>query len=165
MKQKRIIAFLIDAFSIVFLTIIVRLILNVDDAQLSLMFFSLLASFLIICKDCCNGNSFGKYLMKIQIIDERKMQPASPFKCVIRNYLYFIWIVELIMFLCSKSGNRLGDYFTRTKVVERVEGLREIDKLRLILTVFLVALFFVLIYIYVYLSVSHTKTLFSLIIG
>ena len=49
MKQKRIIAFLIDAFSIVFLTIIVRLILNVDDAQLSLMFFSLLASFLIIC--------------------------------------------------------------------------------------------------------------------
>ena len=71
MKQKRIIAFLIDAFSIVFLTIIVRLILNVDDAQLSLMFFSLLASFLIICKDCCNGNSFGKYLMKIQIIDER----------------------------------------------------------------------------------------------
>ena len=117
MKQKRIIAFLIDAFSIVFLTIIVRLILNVDDAQLSLMFFSLLASFLIICKDCCNGNSFGKYLMKIQIIDERKMQPASPFKCVICNYLYFIWIVELIMFLCSKSGNRLGDYFTRTKVV------------------------------------------------
>ena len=95
MKQKRIIAFLIDAFSIVFLTIIVRLILNVDDAQLSLMFFSLLASFLIICKDCYNGNSFGKYLMKIQIIDERKMQPASPFKCVIRNYLYFIWIVEL----------------------------------------------------------------------
>ena len=164
MKQKRIIAFLIDAFSIVFLTIIVRLILNVDDAQLSLMFFSLLASFLIICKDCCNGNSFGKYLMKIQIIDERKMQPASPFKCVICNYLYFIWIVELIMFLCSKSGNRLGDYFTRTKVVERVEGLREIDKLRLILTVFLVALFFVLIYIYVYFSVCHTKTLFSLII-
>ena len=102
------------------------------------------------------GIALEKYLMKIQIIDERKMQP---FKCVICNYLYFIWIVELIMFLCSKSGNRLGDYFTRTKVVERVEGLREIDKLRLILTVFLVALFFVLIYIYVYLSVSQKHCL------
>ena len=36
------------------------------------------------------GIALEKYLMKIQIIDERKMQPASPFKCVICNYLYFI---------------------------------------------------------------------------
>lgn len=103
--------------------------------------------------------------MKIQIIDERKKQPASPLKCVVRNYLYFIWSVELIMFLCTKSGNRLGDYFTKTRVVERVECLRKIDKLKLILTVSFVDLFFVLIYLYVYLSVSHTKTLFSLIMG
>lgn len=45
MKQKRIIAFFIDVFSIVLLTIIVRVLLNISDTRLSLMFFSLLVFF------------------------------------------------------------------------------------------------------------------------
>lgn len=165
MKKKRIIAFLIDVFSIILVTFTFQALLNISNAGLSSMFFSTLAFFLITCKDCYNGNSIGKYLMKIQILDIKRALPASPLKCVIRNYLYFIWVVELVVFLCSKNGDRLGDCLTKTKVVERVEHLKEINKLNIILTVFCVGLLYALLYIYVYLSVSHTKSLFSLILS
>lgn len=165
MKKKRVIAFLIDLLSIILLTITFQAFLNIGNAQLSSMFFSTLAFFLIICKDCYNGNSIGKYLIKIQVLDIKKMEPASSLKCAIRNYLCFIWIVELIVFLCSKNGDRLGDCLTQTKVVERIENAGEINKLNFILTILFVGLFFASIYLYVYLSINQTKSLFSLIMG
>lgn len=165
MKKKRIIALLIDILIIILLTIASQAFINIGDAGLSSMFFSSFAVFLIICKDCYNGNSIGKYLMKIQIVDIKKSTPANPFKCAIRNYFYFIWIVEFIMFLCSKNGERLGDYLTKTRVVEHAENKNKINKLSFILTILFVGLIFISIYLYVYRSVSPAKSLFSLIVN
>lgn len=151
MKKKRILAFLIDMIIIAVLTCLISycLILIPDKSNIPnvAMLISIFACILIVCKDCYNGTSIGKYLMNIQIRNVKDQLPASPLKCVIRDYMYFVWSLEIIVFLCTK-GDRIGDYITCTKVMEGIEYTRKVQLQKIFITVAIVMSIFIGMYLY-----------------
>lgn len=148
MKKKRFVAFLIDMVIIAFLTFLLSFFLvSVISLPNASMIATMFLCTFIICKDCYNGTSIGKVLMNIQIVNVKDQHPANPLKCVIRNYLYFIWIVEFIMFFFTK-GRRLGGYMTCTEVIEGIKHIGTIRLLNLFITISVVILFFTLLYLY-----------------
>ena len=67
-------------------------------------------------KDIINGQSIGKRIMRIRVVDLNGKKP-SLFKLVIRNITIFIWPVEALLVLLDKQ--RLGDRLAKTKVVDK----------------------------------------------
>jgi len=68
------------------------------------------------CKDCINGRSIAKRILKLQVVDNSTGQIASPLKCFIRNIFIVIWPIEGIIALANPS-RRLGDRVAGTKLV------------------------------------------------
>ena len=68
------------------------------------------------CKDCFNGRSIAKRVLKLQIVDNRTGQVAGPLKCFIRNIFIIIWPIEGIVALINPS-RRIGDFVAGTKLV------------------------------------------------
>lgn len=64
-----------------------------------------------------NGQSVGKYLMKVQIIDLQTENVALNKKTMIRNIFLFFWPIEVGFFLI-KPDRRFGDYVSKTKLIE-----------------------------------------------
>lgn len=154
MGRKRIIAFTFDMIVITLFNILVSLFI-VDKFFPALMgeiTTSLLLAITLFCKDCYNGTSWGKYIMRIQIVDKQTMQPASPIKCTIRNLLYPIWFVEIIIFLCNKERKRLGDYITDTEVVDGINKRKNINWLQIIFSVLFIVLLFFAVFLVTYQS-------------
>lgn len=71
---------------------------------------------LYFCKDCINGRSIAKRIIKLQVVNNKTGQVASPLKCFIRNIFCIIWPVEVIVTLINPS-RRIGDQVAGTKVV------------------------------------------------
>lgn len=71
---------------------------------------------LYFCKDCINGRSIAKRIIKLQVVDNTTGQVASPLKCFVRNIFCIIWPVEVIVTLINPS-RRIGDQVAGTKVV------------------------------------------------
>lgn len=71
---------------------------------------------LYFCKDCINGRSIAKRVLKLQIIDNKTGESASALKCFIRNIFIIIWPIEGIVALINPS-RRIGDYVAGTKLV------------------------------------------------
>jgi len=72
-----------------------------------------------------DGQSIGKKAMKLRAVSAETGKPLTNDwgPCVIRNivlYIPFFSIVELIILLNNKEGQRLGDQWAKTKVI--VEG-------------------------------------------
>lgn len=146
MKKKRMIAFGIDIITIAILMIIIMLCFIPITIPNKAMAMSMFATMLIICKDCYNGTSIGKYIMNIQIKDIKSRKPASPLKCVIRNYMYFLGIVEVAIFLCSKNSNRIGGHITQTIVEENIEKNGNIIVYKILISIAIVIVIFIGIY-------------------
>lgn len=72
------------------------------------MYYIFLLVFMFICffKDVINGQSIGKRIMKIKVVDLNGNK-ASLFNLIIRNITIFIWPVEALLVLLNKE--RLGD--------------------------------------------------------
>ena len=66
-----------------------------------------------INKDALKGQSPAKRSMKFQVIDIKTGMTASPLKCLIRNVILPIWIIE-IPFILSNPQRRLGDLIAGT---------------------------------------------------
>ena len=81
-----------------------------------LIFYYQLALYFFFCKDCINGRSIAKRVLKLQIIDNKTGESASALKCFIRNIFIIIWPVEGIVALINPS-RRIGDYVAGTKLV------------------------------------------------
>lgn len=81
-----------------------------------LFYFGLFGFALYFCKDCINGRSLAKRIIKLQVVDNKTGQVASPLKCFIRNIFCIIWPVEVIVTLINPS-RRIGDQVAGTKVV------------------------------------------------
>lgn len=79
-------------------------------------YVSMLGLILYPCKDCINGRSIAKRMLKLQVVDNSTGQVASPFKCFIRNLFIVLWPIEVIVALTNTS-RRLGDKVAGTKVV------------------------------------------------
>ena len=88
---------------------------------------------LFFCKDSLQGRSFGKRLLKLQVIDNYNRTPAGPVRCMVRNLFIIIWPLEFLITLFSRE-RRLGDLAAGTRVVRfnEEQALPEIDKRKLI---------------------------------
>lgn len=69
-----------------------------------------------ICKDLIlSGNSIGKRISHLQILDIDNNEPSS-LKLICRNLFFFLWPIDII-FCCLNPERKLGDILFGTKVV------------------------------------------------
>lgn len=81
-----------------------------------LSYVGLIGFALYFCKDCINGRSIAKRALKLQVIENKDGNVASPIRCFIRNIFCILWPIEVIVTLASPS-RRIGDMVARTRVV------------------------------------------------
>ena len=124
--RKRILAFIIDIFILALLYMIIGIIPMYDDLiliseDLNKYFYIVFGMALLIItlafigKDAINGQSIGKRITKIKVVDD-KGYIANIFKCIIRNITIYIWPIEALLVLLDKK--KLGDRLAGTNVVE-----------------------------------------------
>ena len=118
---KRIVAFLIDHIIICFafaLLGMVEMFVKTDFELFWKMYYIFLLVFMFIYffKDVINGQSIGKRIMKIKVVDLNGNK-ASLFNLIIRNITILIWPVEALLVLLNKE--RLGDRLAKTKVIDK----------------------------------------------
>lgn len=113
---KRLVAFILD---LVIIAIIMNVLLLARQTVISPILLQLLSALIItllLCKDCINGQSVGKRIMKIQVVDEKSKTEISNIRSIVRNTFVIFWIVEVVVLFISKD-KRIGDYVTKTEVV------------------------------------------------
>ena len=71
---------------------------------------------LYFCKDCINGQSIAKRILKLQLVDNTTGKVASPLKCLLRNVFCILWPLEVIVAF-NNPGRRIGDLVAGTKLV------------------------------------------------
>ncbi len=78
--------------------------------------YILLIGFAIyFCKDCINGQSIAKRILKLQLVDNSTGRVASPFKCLLRNLFIVLWPLEVIAAIINPN-RRIGDWVAGTKL-------------------------------------------------
>jgi len=97
-------------------------IINANNDQPNFDFFNnplsnlaILGFALYFCKDCIDGRSIAKRILKLQVVDNTTGQPARPVKCLIRNLFIIIWPVEAVVALINPE-RRLGDRVAGTRL-------------------------------------------------
>jgi uncharacterized RDD family membrane protein YckC len=80
------------------------------------IYFWLFGFALYFCKDCINGRSIAKRILKLQIVDNKTGQVASPLKCFVRDVFCILWPIEIIIALINPS-RRIGDLVAGTKLI------------------------------------------------
>ncbi len=80
------------------------------------IYFFLAGPAIYFCKDCINGRSIAKRILKQQVVDNVTGTAASPLKCLVRNLFMVIWPVEVVMLLINPS-RRPGDKVPGKSVV------------------------------------------------
>lgn len=63
-----------------------------------------------------NGRSLAKRITRLQVVDNRTGEAATPIKCFVRNLPLMIWPVEVLVTFFSPQ-RRLGDLLAGTRVV------------------------------------------------
>jgi len=89
---------------------------QISTWDFKISYFALIGITLYFCKDCFNGRSIAKRMLKLQVVDFKTGQVASPLQCLVRDLFCIIWPVEMIVALVNPS-RRLGDYVAKTKLV------------------------------------------------
>jgi uncharacterized RDD family membrane protein YckC len=79
-------------------------------------YLSMFGFALYFCKDIINGRSISKRVLKLQVIDNKTGQVATPLQCFVRNIFCIIWPIEVIVAMTNTS-RRLGDKVAGTKLV------------------------------------------------
>ncbi len=119
--NKRVCAFFIDSFIAQTCGVVFVILFKINVAAILWIIW-------VLFKDCFNGQSPGKYLVGIQVVDENN-SPASPSKTIIRNIFMvipFFPVIEYIIMLRDKDeGKRIGDKAAKTKVHDLKPGLKD----------------------------------------
>jgi uncharacterized RDD family membrane protein YckC len=130
----RLASMLVDHFAMTFIIMIIVMpgfavsmlnTFNIDHEPSSIkmgnMFFLVALGFsAYFNKDIFNGRSPAKRILKMQVIDNKTHQVASPVKCLVRNLTIPIWPIEVI-FVFIDPKRRLGDKIAGTRI-EYVES-------------------------------------------
>ena len=130
--SKRIIAFLLDLLIYVALWIFFYFNFHLGD------YFSwLLASAYLLVKDgLVHGQSLGKLILKLQVVDSKEKQPISLMTSIERNAIFvlpnvfrfipflgtllliLIFAMESYLIFTHTTGIRWGDQFAKTEVIQ-----------------------------------------------
>ncbi len=86
------------------------------DVLSGLSYVGLIGLALYLCKDSINGRSIAKRIFKIQVVNDKTGEAASPIKCFVRNLFCALWPLEVIVTIASPD-RRIGDMVAGTKVV------------------------------------------------
>lgn len=81
-----------------------------------MMYLGLLGFAIYFCKDLVNGRSLAKRILKLQLVDNKTGEVASPLQCVVRNVFCIIWPVEVIVAMVNPR-RRIGDRVAGTRLV------------------------------------------------
>ena len=119
---RRILAFLIDELLVMLFMMLLSLVpLNMNTDTLGavwldlLYYFALLSCmFILIFKDIIGGQSIGKRIMKIKVVDLYDNKP-NIFRLILRNITIFIWPVEFLLLLLGKR--KIGDILAKTEII------------------------------------------------
>lgn len=79
---------------------------------------------LYFCKDIINGRSIAKRILKLQVVDNKTGQVATPMQCLVRNIFCVLWMIEVIVAMTNTS-RRLGDRVAGTKLVHLEPSLEQ----------------------------------------
>jgi uncharacterized RDD family membrane protein YckC len=79
-------------------------------------YLSMFGFALYFCKDTVNGRSISKRILKLQVVDNRTAQVATPLQCFVRNIFCILWPIEVVVAMTNTS-RRLGDKVAGTKLV------------------------------------------------
>jgi uncharacterized RDD family membrane protein YckC len=120
MKKKRLVAMIIDFAIIMLISQVFVFMSFIEQNYLMKITFSIMFS-LFLCRDNLNGQSLGKRLMKIQVVDNSTMQTVTSFKYILRNLFLCVWPIELLLVLIN-GDRRLGDYVAKTKIIINTEA-------------------------------------------
>ena len=89
---------------------------NLDKIYYVIYLICLLLLFIsFLGKDLIKGQSLGKKIIKIRVVNMRGETP-NIFLLFLRNITFFIWPMEVFLWLLDKR--RIGDIIARTTVVE-----------------------------------------------
>ncbi len=114
----RIVAQVIDsvvAFLILFLPV---MLFKGRSESLVLVVMLAYFTYLLLQDALPNGQSIGKRVMKLSVINIKTGQPCSLFASFVRNiFLWFLGIIDLL-FVTSRYRQRLGDKVANTVVVK-----------------------------------------------
>jgi len=107
---------LLDHALICVLTIPIIVILSFNSQDNFMSPYSMIPVFTIyFCKDCIDGRSLAKRILKLQVVDNKKQSVATPFQNLIRNIFILIWPVEVIVSFFNQE-RRIGDRVAGTKL-------------------------------------------------
>jgi uncharacterized RDD family membrane protein YckC len=80
------------------------------------VYLSLAGFALVFCKDCINGQSIAKRIIKIQVVDRSTGAVASPMQCFTRNISLLLFPLEILAVL-AEPDRRIGDKIAGTQIV------------------------------------------------
>ncbi|WP_299228921.1 cytochrome c oxidase assembly factor Coa1 family protein [uncultured Psychroserpens sp.] len=162
-RKRRIVAFLIDHTSILFLIVTISFLSlgtsyideNNPSNLLSLVPTILFGFLLYFLKDSIKGVSLGKWIMGIMVRDINNYNEVPSLgRLFIRNLLIIIWPIELFGLLTNQEKRRFGDKIAKTTV------LKSSKKLKVLPRVFALAgvgiTYFMFIFIFVFTSMKSS---------
>lgn len=115
--NKRILAFFIDVFVAMILLFVLGLLSNINFPLIMGKIYAvilIISTFSLYLKDIFRGQSIGKRILKIKVVDFDYNSP-NVLQLILRNITLFIWPVEALLFLLDRP--RIGDRIAKTKVV------------------------------------------------
>lgn len=86
-----------------------------EDGPGGLVYLSYLGFAIYLAKDCVQGRSPAKRLLELQVVKNSTGEPASPVRCVLRNFLCFLWPIEVLAALINPE-RKVGDYVAGTRL-------------------------------------------------
>ncbi|AGA59275.1 MAG: RDD family protein [Thermobacillus sp.] len=121
---KRLVAYFIDHTLVCLMfgpVLALWLILNPDvnfETAQSVMYLAMIPAIaLLLLRDCLNGRSPGKRLLKLRVVDADRGTMPEQRRLILRNVTLLILPVDLLVFLISR-GRRIGDFLSGTQVVD-----------------------------------------------
>lgn len=158
MKKKRLLAIVIDFCIIMLVSQVFVLISFFSQTYFMEVAFSIIFT-LFLCKDNLNGQSLGKYLMKIQVVDNSTNQPPRTFILIVRNFFLSVWPIELVLVLIN-GDRRLGDYVAKTSIIINADNQLVRFRMR-DLSILLIC--FAVVFVFTVLAIKLSTTGFPLI--
>jgi len=124
--NRRQLAYFIDLMLLIILNILLGIILgiieetngypkpDIDNMARVISWFLYVA---FICKDCFYGQSIGKVLCGVKVINESTGQPGEIGASMMRNLILLVPLMPLVVGFQLPRGYRVGDGWAKTKVI------------------------------------------------